>query len=43
MARRSRSERVRAELGGWMPLDGKRATVLVVAALAVMMFASLLH
>jgi hypothetical protein len=43
MARRSRGERVRAEIRGWMPLDGRRATLLVVAALFVMMIASLLH
>lgn len=43
MARRSRGERVRAEIRNWMPLDGERATVLVIAALAVMMFAALLH
>jgi len=32
-----------AAFGGWMPLDGRQATLLVVVVLLVLMLVSLLH
>ena len=41
--RRSAGERARTQIGAWMPLDARKAALLGVAAILVMIFASFLH
>jgi hypothetical protein len=43
MRRRSASERTRAAIRSWMPMDGRQATLLGLLAMVALMFALLLH
>jgi hypothetical protein len=42
-ARRSAGERTRTQIGAWMPLDARKAALLGVVAIIVMIFVSFLH
>lgn len=42
-ARRSAGERKRAAVGAWMPLDGRKAGLLAVGAILMMIVAAFLH
>jgi hypothetical protein len=41
--RRSSGERTRAAIASWMPLDARRAALLVIIGLVGLLFGSLLH
>lgn len=43
MARRSRGERARAAIAGWMPLDARQAALLAAVGAVALMLGSLLH